>query len=187
MKTKLITMTGLFIALGLLVPIVFHLVGSGQAFLPMHLPVLLAGLLLGPLPGLVVGLASPVLSSILTGMPPLVPLVPIMAGELGVYGWAAGWLRHRLRLPVLFSLLGSMAAGRLAAGGVVALAAGPLGFSQMNPAVYVKTAVIAGLPGITLQLVFLPLVLGFLQRRLGDSAAGQTGIRQGRVEDENGV
>ena len=53
----------------------FHLAGGmGVVFLPMHLPVLLAGFFLGPRFGLLVGIITPLLSSLLTGMPPLLPL-----------------------------------------------------------------------------------------------------------------
>jgi len=175
LKTKQITMTGLFIALGVLLPIVFHLIGSGQVFLPMHLPVLFAGLLLGPLPGLLVGLFSPVLSSLLTGMPPLVPTLPIMLGELGVYGLTAGWLHHRLRFSALPALLASLAAGRAAAGLIVAVMAGSFGFTQLNAVLYVKAAVITGLPGIAVQLLLLPPLLGFLEKRYNDISGRQVG------------
>ena len=34
---------GLFVAMGVLVPIMFHAVGLGKTFLPMHIPVILSG------------------------------------------------------------------------------------------------------------------------------------------------
>ncbi|RKY70366.1 MAG: ECF transporter S component, partial [Candidatus Latescibacterota bacterium] len=50
---------------------IFHQFGiAGKVFLPMHFPVIVAGLLFGPFSGLLVGLFSPVLSFLLTGMPP---------------------------------------------------------------------------------------------------------------------
>lgn len=45
---KKLTYSSLFLALGLVVPQLFHLLGgAGPVFLPMHLPVLLAGFYLG--------------------------------------------------------------------------------------------------------------------------------------------
>ncbi|WP_411655806.1 ECF transporter S component [Anaeromassilibacillus sp. SJQ-1] len=67
-----LTTTALCIALGLLLPTVFHVfgTGAGTALLPMHLPVLLCGLLCGWQYGAACGILVPLLSSILTGMPP---------------------------------------------------------------------------------------------------------------------
>ena len=48
-KTKQIVLTGLFIALGLVLPMAFHSIpNAGNIFLPMHIPVLLCGLVCGP-------------------------------------------------------------------------------------------------------------------------------------------
>ena len=46
-KTTTVSMTGtaLCMALGLVLPVLFHMVGAGPTFLPMHIPVLLCGLL----------------------------------------------------------------------------------------------------------------------------------------------
>jgi len=82
---------GVFISLGVLLPIAFHAVGAmGSVFLPMHIPVLMAGLLMGPVIGAGVGALTPVCSSLLTGMPPLMPTLPIMIPELIAYGAVAG-------------------------------------------------------------------------------------------------
>ena len=49
MKTKKIVLSGLFIALGIIVPTIFYSVNLvGVIFLPMHIPVILRGFLLGP-------------------------------------------------------------------------------------------------------------------------------------------
>ena len=48
-RTKRLTLAALFTALGILLPLAFHLTGipaAGQIFLPMHIPVLLCGLIL---------------------------------------------------------------------------------------------------------------------------------------------
>ena len=89
---RTLTTTGLLLAVGLLLPMVFHsLFGAegGKMFLPMHYAVLLGGLLLGPVAGAFLGIATPVLSTLMTGMPP-VAILPPMVVELAVYGLVAG-------------------------------------------------------------------------------------------------
>ena len=91
-ETKKMAVGGLLIAVGILLPQVFHLAGGsamGTLFLPMHLPVLLGGFLLGPLFGGTVGLLTPLVSCLLTGMP-AAAVLPTMAVELLVYGLAGG-------------------------------------------------------------------------------------------------
>ena len=49
MKNKNLTQiatAGLFIAFGIVLPMMFHAIGLGSTFLPMHIPVLLSGFLL---------------------------------------------------------------------------------------------------------------------------------------------
>ncbi|MEW6756351.1 MAG: hypothetical protein AB1505_36070, partial [Candidatus Latescibacterota bacterium] len=76
-----VTWSAVFAALGMGVPVLFHALGLGPTFLPMLLPVLAAGLSLRPLAAALVGLVTPLLSGLLTGMPPLVPVGGVMAAE----------------------------------------------------------------------------------------------------------
>ncbi|UCH97132.1 MAG: ECF transporter S component, partial [Candidatus Aminicenantes bacterium] len=61
---------GLFMALALVFPMVFHAVGLGSAFLPMFYPIAAAGFLVALPVALVVGTMSPLVSALITGMPP---------------------------------------------------------------------------------------------------------------------
>jgi hypothetical protein len=89
----MLTGTALLLALGVVLPIVFHAIPlGGRIFLPMHLPTFIAGLVLGPVAGLVVGAGSPVVSALLTGRPTVLYMVP-MVFELATYGVVAGLLR----------------------------------------------------------------------------------------------
>ena len=46
-NVKKLVIAALMIALGVLLPMLFHSLGGGTVFLPMHIPVLLCGLLCG--------------------------------------------------------------------------------------------------------------------------------------------
>ncbi len=82
MKTKTLTLSALLIAIGVILPMLTHYIAAGNIILPMHIPVLVAGLILKPRYALIVGAMTPIISSILTGMPPLFPILPIMVFEL---------------------------------------------------------------------------------------------------------
>ena len=93
--TGTLTGTALLLALGVVLPIVFHAFPlGGRIFLPMHLPTFVAGLVLGPVAGLVVGAGSPIVSGLLTGRPTVFYMVP-MVFELATYGLVVGLLRPR--------------------------------------------------------------------------------------------
>lgn len=148
-------------------PQLFHLAGIvsgtgaavGAAFLPMHIPVLLAGLLAGQWAGLTAGLLSPVLSFAISGMP-AAALLPFMTVELAAYGLLAGLLSYS-RLPVTVQLIISMAAGRLAKALSIFIAVSF--FSSQASVLSVWESTVAGLPGIILQLVVIPLLVYRLQ------------------------
>jgi len=175
LKTRTLTLTALFVALGVILPAAFHLARiGGPIFLPMHLPVLIAGLYLGPLSGTVVGLLSPPLSFLTTGMPPLSPpIMPMMMPELGTYGLVAGLAYRRFRWPLYLSLVVALLAGRLALGAAAAVAVAAVGF-RMPPHLYVWGALVKGLPGIGIQLVLVPLLVRLLERSV---PAGKVGER----------
>lgn len=165
MKTRDLTLGALFIALGVLLPVFFHMVGLGKVFLPMHLPVLLAGFFCGPAVGLSVGAVTPLLSAVTTGMPPLMPpIAQLMAVELAVYGFLTGWLYRRLRWGVYPALLASMLAGRLAYGLSAYFLMPLVGLQRVPVWAPLAYAVGESLPGVVVQLIVVPLVVGLVER-----------------------
>lgn len=155
-KSREIVFAGLFIAMGLILPIIFHtFTMGGPAFLPMHIPVLIAGLLLSPKTALFVGIITPILSSVLTGMPPVYPMLPIMIFELATYGFVAALCSRKFYLGLYPSMFIAMIAGRIMAGLVVAVLAFGFGFPT-NPIPYVYGAIMTGIPGIIIQILVVP-------------------------------
>lgn len=151
-----ITYSALLIAVGLLLPNLFHLVGgqnAGTVFLPMHIPILMAGLLLGPIEGVVVGVMAPLLSFIISGMP-AAAVLPFMIVELIGYGFVSGLLT-KLRCPVVVSLIGAQAAGRLLKA-LALFVTGRLLHLSVPGAATVFAALVTGLPGIALQWLLIP-------------------------------
>jgi len=163
-QTKKLTVGALFVALGVLFPYVMgHAFGvPGTILLPMHLPVLIAGLILGPKLGLAVGILSPIASSLLTGMPPLWPMLPQMIVELGVFGLVGGYLKTKTNTHL--SLLGAMIAGRIARGVIFAFIMMPVSAGFVVESVIATT--IMGFPGIIMQLVFVPIAVDLLEKHL---------------------
>lgn len=162
-KTGKLVASSLFIAFGVMLPIAFHFFGDlGQVFLPMHIPVLIAGLFLGGYSGLAVGVLTPLFSSLLTGMPPVMPSLPVMAAELAVYGAVGGCLYNVRRWNLYVSLATAMVAGRLAAAMVLYGMATLLNI-DIRPEVYVKAKLVVGLPGVIIQLAVVPLLVKRLQ------------------------
>lgn len=160
---------GLILALGVLLPQVFHLVGGpamGGVLLPMHLPVLLGGFLLGPVWGVVIGAVTPALSALLFGMPAM-PRLLFMILELAAYGLFTGLFYRVLRLPSLVSLLLAMAAGRAVYFLSLLFTLNVLGLhlpGMSSAWLALADAVVQGLPGILVQVVLVPLLLAALRR-----------------------
>lgn len=87
--TKKLVFCAICVALCVVLPMAFHALGSGTVFLPMHVPVLLCGLVCTWPYGVACGLLGPMLSSVLTSMPPTA-ILPSMMAELAVYGLVTG-------------------------------------------------------------------------------------------------
>ena len=167
LRTNKLVLTSLFIACGLLLPIAFHSFGmGGRTFLPMHLPVFMGGMLLGWLPGLIIGSLTPVLSCFLTGMPPLIPSLPMMFVELALFGLVSGYLYHDKRKNIYFALLSAMVIGRLGAAFVLMLFSDILGI-KLHPLTYVAATFMTGLAGVVFQIDFIPILVKRLENIFG--------------------
>lgn len=162
-------LTAVCIALCVVLPQAFHAIpNAGAVYLPMHIPVLLCGLLTGWPYGLLCGLAGPLLSSLITGMPPAA-ILPSMMVECAVYGFISGLLMQRIRsgklsLDLYISLLSAMLSGRILSGVVKALL---FARGSITLASWVAGSFVTGLPGIVIQLLLLPaIVLALSKARL---------------------
>lgn len=172
-NVKTLILCGLFTALGVLTPQIFHLFGAaaGQTFLPMHIPVLIAGLAVSPVCGAVTGFFSPMLSCFITSMPSPIKM-PFMCVELLTYGAVSALIMKALEkrgtglaLRTYISLIGAQISGR--AVNLICTAAAVYLLGIKNPAVSIKAALLsvpAGLIGIVIQLVFIPPVVIALKK-----------------------
>ena len=92
-STRKLTLSALFLALGLVLPLITGQIPQiGKMLLPMHIPVLLCGMVCGWPYGLAVGAVMPLLRGLLFGMPVLYPTGIGMAFELAAYGAVIGLL-----------------------------------------------------------------------------------------------
>jgi len=165
---KKLTTSAMFLALGLVLPFFTGQIPQlGSMLLPMHLPVLLCGLICGWQYGAAVGFVLPLLRYLLFGMPPIFPTGVAMAFELAAYGLLAGLLYSRSRWQCIVSLyrclLAAMVGGRVVWGLVMFLLVGRSagGFTWQ---MFVAGAFLNAIPGIVLQLVFIPAFMVALDR-----------------------
>ena len=162
---KRLTITALSVALCVVLPMAFHVIpNAGSVMLPMHIPVLLCGLICGWQHGLLCGILGPLVSSLVTGMPPAA-ILPGMMVECGMYGCVGGLLMERVRTGSLYAdlylcLPVAMLAGRVISGIVKALILTPgLSFTAWATASFVTA-----LPGISIQLILIPTLVVALTR-----------------------
>lgn len=166
-STKKMVYSGLLLALGLVLPFFTAQIPSiGSKLLPMHIPVLLTGFVCGVPYGFIVGLITPVLRSLLFGMPPLFPVAVAMSFELAAYGALTGLL-YRLfpKKPwsVYVSLLLSMLGGRVVWGGAMVLLLASKG-GMFTWKAFMAGAFLNAIPGIILQIVLIPLLVFALEK-----------------------
>jgi len=159
-SVKRLTLTAVCIALCVVLPIAFHSIpDAGSVFLPMHIPVLICGMICSWPQGLLCGLMGPLLSSVLTGMPP-VAFLPAMMVECGTYGMVSGLVLKFIRTKSTYgdlyiALVTAMIAGRIVSGIAKALIFTP----GLALSAWVTASFVTALPGIVIQLVFLPSVV----------------------------
>lgn len=152
----------------------------GNMLCPMHLPVLLCGFLCGWRYGLAVGFALPLLRSALLTTPPMFPTAVAMAFELAAYGFLSGFLYARSRWQCVAALyrclIIAMIGGRVVWAAVRVILSGVSG-QAFTWQMFLSGAFLTAVPGIVLQLVFIPAVMialdrtGLIRFRRGGEAA----------------
>ena len=159
-STRKIVMGGMLLALGILLPSMFHFTGlNGSIFSPMHIPVLLGGFILGPALGLIVGMLTPLLNMLINGMPPI-PMLWMMMVELGVYGLVGGLFYGMLRNVkgrIIISLILAMIIGRLAGGFTAFLLSNLFGL-RTNAVAFLTGAFVSAWPGIITHIIIVPVL-----------------------------
>ena len=163
-----LAMAAIMMALGFVLPFFTGQIPQiGGMLCPMHLPVLLCGLLCGWRYGLAVGFLLPLLRSVTLGMPPMFPTAVAMAFELAAYGFLAGFLYARSRWQCVVALyrclLAAMLGGRVVWAVARVLLSGVSG-QAFTWQMFLSGALLTALPGIVLQLIFIPAVMVALDR-----------------------
>jgi hypothetical protein len=145
---------GLFMALALVFPLIFHTLGLGSSFLPMFYPVIAAGFLVSLPVALVVGIFSPLVSALFTGMPPFFPPIALMMMIEGLVLTALPVLFYqRLKKSAWFTTVVTMAADRLVVVLLVLLFSLLL---ELPERVLTVAVLVNGIPGTILILILIP-------------------------------
>jgi len=154
-KNRNLILSAFFIALGILIPMLFHFVGLGPMLLPMFWPVAISAFFLPLSYSVLVGLLTPIISTLMTGMPPP-PILYKMIFELGCLSSIINVLYHKTRWGtfwiIFFALFCTMAAGLLGAYAIAPI----FGFP---PELYAIAALLKNLPGLLIMIVFIPIFL----------------------------
>ena len=159
-KTVLCAM---FLAIGIVLPFFTGQIPQvGSMLLPMHIPVILCGLICGGKSGATVGFIMPLMRSLIFTMPPMFPTAIAMAFELAAYGFIVGFMYENARWHCIKSLYRCMFAAMIGGRAVWGLAmAALIGFGDngITFTMFVTRAFINAIPGIILQLVFIPSLM----------------------------
>lgn len=158
--------TAVCIALCVVLPQAFHAIpNAGSIYCPMHIPVLLCGLICGWQYGLLCGIAGPLMSALITGMPPAAVL-PGMLVECAVYGALTGLMMQLVHTKKVYpdlyiSLLVAMLGGRIISGIAKALIFSAGSYSMTA---WVTGSFVTSLPGIIVHLVLIPSIVYALMK-----------------------
>ena len=148
-----LVVSAMLLALGLVLPFLTGQIPEvGSRLLPLHLPALICGFVCGWPWGLTVGFVLPILP---TGL--------AIAFEMAAYGAAAGVLYARTK-HVIVSLVGAMIVGRVVWGAASWLIYALFMQTPFSIAMFWAGGFVNAWPGMILQLVLVPAIMGALKR-----------------------
>lgn len=160
---------GLFGAAALLLPAIFHLLRLGHVFMPMYLPLVTLAFFVRPGAAAATALVVPLLSGVMTGMPPLYPPVAgLMALELAAMAaLISAIVNRRPRANELLVLAPALFFGRILYIGLAYAVFLAIGL----PAAFMAgLSVLSGWPGLVLMVIAIP-PLARLRRGSGRAAS----------------
>ena len=170
MFIKKLTLTAMFLSLGIVLPMLFGQVPQiGSMLLPMHIPVFLCAFICGWKYSVPMSFILPLLRTVLFSRPKMYPDAIAIAFELAVYALVAGIIFgvfSKIDLKAVYvSMLSAMILGRVVRILVQMALLGLKGEIFTLGAVF-SSVVITGIPGIILQLIAVPLILFILKRNI---------------------
>ncbi len=155
---------GLFGAAALVLPLCFHAVGLGRMFLPMYPPLLVVSLLVSTPVAVTTVALVPIVSSLLTGMPPVYPpMLPKMCAELITMALVASLAYRRARWGLLPSVVLAIVAERAA---YVIFTMILVGLFHMPGREISLALLVVSWPGIVLQVAVALAVVPWLEPRV---------------------
>ena len=156
LSAKKLTLSAMFISLGLVIPILFHSIGMGSVFLPMFWPVAAAAFFLPISYAIFVGAITPLLSFVISGMPPISPpILQIMMAELTVLAGISSFFYNKKNWSVFWALFIGLLFSRFTLLVGVFLLAPLLG---LPPKLFSIASVVKGIPGILVMLIIIPFI-----------------------------
>lgn len=166
-QIKNLSIASMLLAVGMALPFLTGQIPQiGSMLLPMHLPALICGLICGWQYGGLIGFILPLFRNAVFGMPPM-PTALAMAFELAAYGIFAGFLygysRWKCMVALYRSLIVAMIGGRIVWGMAQIIIFGISG-KAFTWQMFLSGAFLMAIPGIILQLVFIPALMAALNR-----------------------
>ncbi|MCL2626693.1 MAG: hypothetical protein FWD46_07770 [Cystobacterineae bacterium] len=160
MNLQAISRASALAVMGLLLPPLFHSLGLGRVFLPMYLPVLVGAFILPLRWAVGVGGLTPLLSALLSGMPPWFPPVALwMALELALMAGLAHLLGRKL--PTAWALAPALLLGRCFYAALVFFSARLL---DLPPGLLTLASWLSAWPGLVLSMLVVPASVAALRR-----------------------
>jgi len=162
-ELKDVSLASVFGAVSLALPVLFHAVGLGSAFLPMFLPLSAAGFLLPFRVAAPLAVIVPAVSFVLTGMPPMIvpPIGPIMMFEIGFLMAANRFLAAKVKLNIFVAATIAVIADRFFYLALLFLTATMLKLPRL---VFSFSGLVQNLPGTILLVTAVPVIVQVLQR-----------------------
>ncbi len=165
---KNLTLTAMFLAVGILLPFLFGQIPQiGSMLLPMHIPVFLCAFICGTKYGICVAVVLPIFRSLVFSRPNLYPEAIAIAFEMTVYALIAGFLYNKSKWKCIKALYKSMIVAMILGRVVrVIVQLALLGIANLTISfgAMISGVLINGIPGIILQLVLIPSIMLLLHR-----------------------
>ncbi len=167
-NSKNLTLTAMFLAMGFILPMLTGQIPQiGSSLLPMHIPVFLCALICGEKYAAPMAFVLPILRSLIFARPNMYPEAISIAFEMATYALVAGILYNRSKWKCMRSLVLSLLSAMLVGRAVrCAVQLSLLGMAGMNFSFsgFFAGVIVAGIPGIALQLAVIPSVMLMLHK-----------------------
>ena len=153
----------------------------------MYIPVMIGAYFAGPYYGVLLSILTPLLSSLLTKMPPLYPNAVFIIADLSICTSVSSFMHRHFRYSLKLKHIYTSLISGIVAGKIIYILTGQLLLFIRPLKVTAIYLILNGIPGVLLQLLLIPAIIKLLGKSFSEYNAKSDAVKMVKSKEASSV